>query len=95
MAVVINEHGERKYANPEFVSRNIYEAYKSGKSWDTENYILIEYESILTAWVTTSEKAELSKLAGFDSISRFFTSLGILAIPRDDFNNWMQGGQKK
>jgi hypothetical protein len=42
MAVVIDEHGERQHANPEFVSRNIYDAFKSSKSWDAENYVLVE-----------------------------------------------------
>ncbi len=90
MAIVIN-NGQQVYEGEEFVSTSVYNAYIGDKSWDSENYVWVELGSIFPAWITQSEKEELSKFTDLDEISRFAINLNLLAIPKDDFDKWKQG----
>jgi len=87
MPIIVTD-GQEGHIGIEWISREIYQHYQSGRDWDSQNFSLVDIGGILSVWITEGEKQILSKLKNIDEIDQFATSINVTPINREKFIKW-------
>ena len=90
MPIVIVD-GERRYLPTYFVSQAVYNACYQGQPWDPEQYLFVEIDDLLPAYITAEESVRMAELSAADEFVAFADEIGLRPMPGEEFDAWQRG----